>query len=34
MGVQDDGTLFVDRINCVLKSQHKLKFILSKYWTC
>jgi len=24
---------FVDRINFVLKSQHKLQFILSKYWT-
>jgi len=32
MGVQE-ATLFVDWINFVLKSQHKLQFILSKYWT-
>jgi len=28
-----DATLFVERINFLLKSQHKLQFILSKYWT-
>jgi len=30
-GVQD-VMLLVDRINFVLKSQHKLQFILSTYW--
>jgi len=32
-GVLEDAMLFVDRIHCEMKSQHKLQFIRTKYWT-